>query len=295
MLEVLDGAPGASQRIGVVVHPVRDIAGPLLAVREWATTHGVDLVQLRVAGAHQQVAEPGEISDCDLIVSIGGDGTTLAAVRAASKVDRPVLGVACGSLGALTAVSAEGVSDALGRLHRRDWVPRPLPALIVARPGDAADLFAINDIAVVRAGGGQLRLAASVDGVLFGRVAGDGCIVSTPMGSSAYTIAAGGPLLAPGAVAFVLTPLPAHGGSCPPLVMGVESTLQLEAVGGHGGARLEVDGQVVDTEVGSMTIRFRPGVATLVSFDGQEPLLAGLRRRAIITDSPRIVADDANS
>ncbi len=254
----------------------------------------MDVVQLRVRGAHQQVAEPGDISDCDLIVSIGGDGTTLAAARAAAKVDRPVLGVACGSLGALTAVSTEGVSDALERFKRRDWVPRPLPALIVARPGDAADLFAINDIAIVRAGGGQLRVAASVDGVLFGRLAGDGCIVSTPMGSSAYTIAAGGPLLAPGTVAFVLTPLPTHGGSCPPLVMGVDSTLQLEAVGGHGGARLEVDGQVVDTEVGSMTISFRPGVATLVAFDDQEPMLAGLRRRAIITDSPRIVADDVN-
>ena len=290
-LEVLVSVRQESWRLGLVVHPVRDIDGPLRALLRWADAHNVDVLQIPVDGQDRQVAERGDAGDCDLIVSIGGDGTTLAAIRAAASADRPVLGVACGSLGALTAVSASDLSRALDRFSRRDWSPRRLPALEIRRD-DGASLFAINDIAIVRIGEGQVRVAARVDGVLFGRLAGDGCIVSTPIGSSAYTLAAGGPLLTPGTDAYGFTPLPTHGGSCPPLVMGANSELQLEASAGHGGARLEVDGQVADNRVGSMTITLRPDVVTLISFDDQEPLLAGLRRRQIITDSPRILAGD---
>jgi NAD+ kinase len=224
-------------------------------------------------------------------VSIGGDGTTLAAIRAAIAADRPVLGVACGSIGALTTVAADGITRALDRFSRRDWLPRPLPALEVARD-DGTGLFALNDIAIVRAGEGQVRATARVDGVLFVRLAGDGCIVSTPIGSSAYALAAGGPLIAPGTDAYLLTPLPTHGGFCPPLVVGADSELQLDSTAGHGGARLEVDGQVADTRVGPLAVTFRRAKATVVGFADQEPFLAGLRRRRIIIDSPRILAED---
>jgi NAD+ kinase len=283
--------PEAPWRVGVVVHPARDVGPALGALREWAAGHGVNLVQVAVVGGHREVAEAGQASDCDLVVSIGGDGTTLAAIRAAAIVDRPVLGVACGSLGALTAIPASGLAHALDRFSRQEWLPRALPALEVVRD-DGPSLFAINDVAIVRAGEGQLRTTVRVDGILFNRLAGDGCIVSTPIGSSAYALAAGGSLLAPGADAYLFTPLPTHGGVCPPLVVGAASELQLDPAAGHGGARLEVDGQVADTRVGRLSITFRPAVATLVSFADQEPLLTGLRRRQIITDSPRILADD---
>jgi NAD+ kinase len=275
----------------VVVHPERDIGEPLRALREWAAERGVDVVQVAVEGQHREVAQRGDASDCDLIVSIGGDGTTLAAIRAAATVDRPVLGVACGSLGALTTVEGDRVAHALERFSRRDWLPRALPALDVARE-DGPSVYAINDIAIVRAAEGQLRTTVRVGGILFARLAGDGCIVSTPIGSSAYALAAAGPLLAPGMDAYVLTPLPTHGGVCPPLVVGADSELGLDTTAGHGGARLEVDGQVADTKVGSLTITFRPAAATLVSFADQESFLTGLRRRRIIIDSPRILADD---
>ena len=188
------GAQETTSRLGVVVHPARNIDPPLRALLGWAGNRGVDVVQVPVAGQHREVAEQGDANDCDLIVSIGGDGTTLAAIRAAVTADRPVLGVACGSLGALTTVPASGVLRALDRFSRRDWLPRLLPALEVNRE-KAASLFALNDIAIIRAAEGQVRVTARVDGVLYCRLAGDGCIVSTSTGSSAYTLAAGGPLL----------------------------------------------------------------------------------------------------
>jgi NAD+ kinase len=277
-------------RIGVVVHPSRDIERPLDTLRGWAEGHHVSVVQIPVAGQQRRVAETGEVNRCDLIVSIGGDGTMLAAIRAAIAADLPVLGVTCGSLGVLTTVTADGLPAALDRFSAQDWTPRTVPALTVARD-DGAELLAVNDVCVVRDGIGQLRVSSRVDGVLFTRLAGDGCVVSTALGSSAYSLAAGGPLLMPDADAYVLTPLPTHGGSRQPLVIAASSQLDLEIAAGVGGARLEVDGQVVASQPRTLTIGLRPGVATLVGFADQEPLLTALRRRQIITDSPRLIAE----
>jgi NAD+ kinase len=276
--------------IGVVVHPSRNIDTPLGRLGAWAGEHGVTVVQIPVPGQDRAVAEPGEVGGCDLIVSIGGDGTMLAAVRAAVAANLPVLGVSCGSLGALTAVAADALPAALDRFQGGDWTPRVVPALTVAR-SDGPDLFALNDVSIVRNGIGQVRVTSRVDGVLFNRLAGDGCIVSTALGSSAYSLAAGGPLLAPGTDAYVLTPLPTHGGSRQALIVAAASELTLEVTTGIGGARLEIDGQVATAEPHTLTIGLRPGVATLVAFRDQEPLFTSLRRRGIIADSPRVVAD----
>lgn len=278
-------------RLGVVVHPTRNIDLPLRAVTGWAERHGAELVQVQVPGNEREMLQAGLAEGCDLIVSIGGDGTMLSAIRATLHLDRPVLGVACGSLGALTSVEQDGVERALDRLANQDWVPRRLPGLeITLAHGDP--LVAINDIAIVRAGQGQIRATAKVDGTMYARLAGDGCIVSTAVGSSAYALAAGGPLLAPSVHGFLLTPLPTHGGFHPPLVIGADSRLELDIDAGRNGARVELDGLLTDHEVPSLHVRLRPEVATLVSFADQEPLLEGLRRRKIIIDSPRILIDD---
>lgn len=285
-----NGASGL-RAIGVIVHPSRNIDTPLRHVFDWAQEHDVAVIQVPVLGQDRVVADLGEAADCDLIVSIGGDGTMLAAVRAAVEVDRPVLGVSCGSLGVLTAVQADAVGSSLDRFTAGDWSARRLPALSVAGD-DGSRRFAINDVAIVRGGIGQVRVTISVDGTLFSRLAGDGAIVSTPVGSSAYSLAAGGPLLAPDTEAFLVTPLPTHGGSRQPLVVGARSELVLEVSAGVGGARLELDGQLATDEPQELRIGMRPAVATLVAFAEQDSLFDALRRRRIIVDSPRLVADD---
>jgi NAD+ kinase len=284
--------PATVGRIGLVAHPSRAIDAPLLELREWAARCGVELVQVHAFRRQKQVAELGDAADCDLIVSIGGDGTTLAAIHAGVEAGRPVLGVSCGSLGVLTTVAPDGVARALERFSTGDWVPRSLPALDGTRDG-ADPVYALNDLSLVRAGEGQVRVRVLIDGSLFARVAGDGCVVSTQLGSSAYSLSAGGPLLAPGAHGFLFTPLYPHGGSCPPLVLSPDAELELEITVGFGGVRLEVDGQIADGGVGQMRIRLRQGVATVVGFSDQEPFVAGLRRRGIIADSPRFIAEDA--
>lgn len=279
------------RRIGLVVHPSRSVDRPLSLVQEWSDAHAVELTQVPAAYSQRRVAGEGDPGEADLIVSIGGDGTTLAALRSAATVHRPVLGIACGSLGALATVAVADVTSSLDRFGHGEWEPRRFPALSVI-PAAGGPLFALNDVAVVRAGGGQVRVSAHVDGSLYARIAGDGAIVSTPIGSSGYAISAGGPLLASGLEGFVFTPLPKHGGFAPPLVIPAQSVLELEVGAGFGGARLEVDGQVAADQAHSLTIRWRAHAATMVSFPDQETVLAGLRRRRIILDSPRVAADE---
>ena len=229
------------------------------------------------------------------MIALGGDGTALAALRAARAVSRPVLGVACGSLGALTAVTAERIDDALDRVARGDWSERRLPALVVDHDG-AESCAALNDLVLVRAGAGQVMVEVAVDGERFIRLAGDGMVAATPLGSTAYTLASGGPMLAPGASGMVLTPLSPHGGSCPPLVAGPESRVTIRLDPGNGGARVELDGQIHSTleprAPVTFELRLEPGFATLVSLGEEEPMIAGLRRRRILMDSPRVLARD---
>src|SRR5215207_5500358 len=284
---------GTIDHVGVIVHPRRKIDGALAVVEEWAQARGAQVGQIRVQGQDRRVAEPIEPERCAFIVALGGDGTVLAALHKAAPVERPVLGVACGSLGALTSVKAPDVASALDRFAAGDYTPRKLPVLAVKRDGnDIGEAF--NDLAVVRHGAGQVIIQIDVDDAPYAGVAGDGIVVATPLGSSGYTLAAGGPLLAAAADTMVVTSVAPHGGSVPPVVLAHGSTVTLHVDGGWSGARVEQDGQVVGAEKPSgaqrpfiLEVAFRPDAALLVDLD-DETLIAGLRRRGVIADSPRL-------
>lgn len=284
-----DGGP----TIGVVVHPRRSVEKALDAAREWAEQHGGRLVQVAVAGQERRVADVVDVDACDLVLAVGGDGTVLAALHATEPSGLPVLGIACGSLGALTSVKAPDVGAALDRFATGEWEPRGLPALRVTRDGEQLGM-AFNDLVLVRRGAGQVILDIDVDGKTFARLAGDGVVVATPQGSSAYTLASGGPLIAHTTEALVITPLAPHGGSVPPLVLPGEGQVTIGVDSGWSGARIEMDGQVIAVEepegaqsAFELQATLCPGAATLLDFDG-ETLIEGLRRRGVIADSPRL-------
>ena len=276
-------------RLGIVVHPARDVSGAISRLSDWAARAGAEIVQVPVPVMTRRLAPEAPAHTCDLIVSIGGDGTMLAAARVGMTSARPVLGIACGSLGVLARVAPSGLAVALDRFAAGEWSTEPLPGLEILRAGQTP-LVALNDLAVMRAGIGQIRVAIEVDGVLYGRVAGDGLVVATALGSSAYSLAAGGPVLHPGVAGFVITTLPTHGGQVPPLVLGPASRVGLQIAGGFGGARLELDGQIVVGTPERLEAVLRPAVVSLVALPGQEPLITVLRDRGVVRDSPRVLA-----
>jgi NAD+ kinase len=280
-------------QVGLVVHPSRDVEGALEATREWASKQGVALGQVPLYGRTRPVGEPVAVGACDLVLALGGDGTALAALHAAAPAARPVLAVACGSIGVLTSVPAGRLPAALERLSAGDWTPRPLPGLELAGAGASEAPVAINDFVVIRDGTGQAIVEIRVDGELYARTAGDGLVIATQVGSTAYTMAAGGPIVMPEAHGMVVTPLAQHGGVSPPLVVGPDSRVGLLVEPGYGGCRFEVDGQRLTAQMVEVEVGLRPDYAMLVTLADQEPLLAGLRRRGLLMDAPRILARDA--
>jgi NAD+ kinase len=277
--------------VGLVVHPRRDIESALRTVMEWAAQHGMTVGQVRIPGQSRVVADTVDVASCDLVIALGGDGTALAALHAAAPASRPVLGIACGSIGVLTSVHSGELDWALEQVAAGDWIPQRLPGLDVA-VGGAQLGVAINDAAVVRNGAGQVIIAIKVDDELYARTAGDGLVVATPLGSTAYTMAAGGPIVLPQVPSVVLTPLARHGGVSPPLVVGPESRIDLVIESGYGGSRIEVDGQLLAERALDAALRLRGEYATMVTLAGEESLLSGLRRRGLVVDSPRVLVRD---
>jgi NAD+ kinase len=280
------------ERLALVVHPRREIDRPLETLGRWAERNGLDVVQLPALGAgDRKVAERGELEPGDLVVALGGDGTVLSALRAAAPEETPVLGVACGSLGALTAVHADDLEGALERVQAGDWSARKLPALAI-QPADGPQEWGVNDFVAVRRGAGQLLADVHVDDELYVRLAGDGLIVATPVGSSAYSMAAGGPVLVTGTAAVVCTPLAMHGGNAPPLVVPASADLRIELHPTLGGFDIEIDGHGRDLDETEYHLSIHEERVSLISFGDLGLGLTSMRERRLIVDSPRILARD---
>ena len=280
----------SAMRLALVIHPSRPIDRPLETLEGWAQEHGIDVVQIQTdGGSEREIAQHGELQDGDLVIALGGDGTVLSALRAAAPSGAPVMGIACGSLGALTTVHADDLDGALERFRGGSWSARRLPALAIEPAGSSTE-WAINDFVVVRRGAGQVVVEVSVDDERYARVAGDGLIGATPLGSSAYSMAAGGPVLVPGTPAVVCTPVAMHGGSAPPLVVPAGAAVVVRVHPSFAGFDVEIDGHTYPLQDLDYRVSLREEKVTLVSLGEHGAGLSGLRKRGLIADSPRVLA-----
>lgn len=182
-----------------------------------------------------------------LIIVLGGDGTYLRAVRLLEGRQIPILGFNMGSLGFLTAHHAEEtfkiVEDALsGKMILR---PRSMIHARVVRKGKTrAEFHALNDVVIERGTFSQLiNTAIYSEKFLVSHVKADGFIISSPSGSTAYNLAAGGPILHPEVPALVVTPVAPHSLTSRPLIFPDDRELEFRLEGKTEGARLIVDGQ----------------------------------------------------
>jgi NAD+ kinase len=209
-------------------------------------------------------------SDADVVVSLGGDGTMLRAVQLLDGASVPLLGVNLGWLGYLTEVEAHELHDALARVTLGEaeggWHldERMMLDVTVAGPGAAprGTWRALNEAVVEKAESGHtVRLLARIDGVPFTSYAADGLIVSTPTGSTAYSLSARGPVVSPRHRALLLTPVAPHMLFDRSLVLDPSETIEIE-VAGHRDARLAVDGQPVATLLEGDAVRCVPSAST---------------------------------
>ncbi len=261
--------------IGVLARADLEEAGPVLhQLVEWLCARGV---RVCMDEATATLAGPDRSASCviasgreaaansDALVVLGGDGTLLAASRLLEK-PIPVLGVNFGSLGFLTEVALAELYPTLAGVLEGRYLPqerRLLRAVVRRRGRPEVTTDVLNDVVITKAGPSRIiELDVAVDGQFVSSFRADGIIVSSPTGSTAYNLAAGGPILYPTLPALVVTPICPHMLANRPLVVGDE-------------ARVEV------------TLRNARDVAVYVALDGQETFEFRDGDDVIVTGSPR--------
>jgi len=184
----------------------------------------------------------------DLVLVFGGDGTLLATARQIAGVQTPILGINIGSLGFLTAVPSDELAPALKRVWKGEfeYESRVLVEVQGRIQGEPLAQTALNDIVISRGIASRLiELEVRVDGDLLTRYRCDGLIVSSPTGSTAYSLAAGGAVVFPTAEVLELTPICPHTLSNRSLILPITARLEVKVISEKPTTMLSADGQVV--------------------------------------------------
>ncbi len=202
----------------------------------------------------------------DLLIVFGGDGTMLRVAREIAGSHTPMLGVNIGGLGFLTAVPSANLAQALKLVWNGKFTfeSRSLVQATGSCKGHWIDCMALNDIVIGRGIATRLiELEVSVNGDLLTRYRCDGLIVSSPTGSTAYSLAAGGAVVFPTAEVFVITPICAHTLSNRPLILPLTATVEVKVLSPKPATMLSADGEVVSDLATGDTITICRGRRTV--------------------------------
>jgi NAD+ kinase len=196
----------------------------------------------------------------DLLLVFGGDGTMLRVARSIAGSRTPILGINIGGLGFLTAVSSGDLARALRQIWAGEFKfeSRALIEALVSCGGRVLRQAALNDIVISRGVVSRLiQLEVDVDGEPLTRYRGDGLIVSSPTGSTAYSLAAGGALVMPTAEVFELTPICPHTLTNRSLILPLTSTIRVRAISPKHPTVLSADGDVIAELSGDNVVTIR--------------------------------------
>lgn len=216
----------------------------------------------------------------DFIISLGGDGTFLSCVAELKGGRTPILGINSGRLGFLSSVDASSVRQALKRLAEGDYMLQEHVMIEADGPFDKSLCFphAFNEF-TVKSNVGLMTVSLSIDGEAVADYSADGLIVSTPTGSTAYSMSVGGPVVSPGCGVFIINPIAPHNLTMRPLIVGASSLLELSLSARSGGAVATLDNRSFAVSSGDrFTLRRSDKKAVVVKF-GDSSFYWTLRRK----------------
>lgn len=247
--------PAAQNKaVGIISKPDKpELASIMPELLQWFHQHQYRVFADIETAPHApgvEVLSRGEMAlqPLKFVVVLGGDGTLLSAGRAVAKAGIPVLGINLGSLGFLTEVPLEELYSTLNAIEENECrvESRAMVHCEVVRKEERITEFdALNDVVVGKGTIARLNHCdVYIDKVFVSRYRADSMIVSTPTGSTAYSLAAGGPILMPAVDAFVITAVSDHSLTHRPLVVRDSSEVEIVVMTGEGGAYLSIDGQI---------------------------------------------------
>ena len=236
------------KKVGIVLRPsTPELKDVFYEVKSIFESEGVEVFIDSISGGMIEVM--GQDFDilcqkCDILVTIGGDGTLISVVRRSYKYQLPVLGLHAGKLGFLADLSIEEMADFVKLLMKGEFridERAVLEATIKTQNGDNT-IFAFNDIVLTRPSiSKMIHFETLVDDKAFNTYYGDGVIITTPTGSTAYNLSAGGPVLFPLTNVFAVTPICPHSLTQRPVVLPGHFSIDVKTP--DKSALLIVDGQ----------------------------------------------------
>jgi NAD+ kinase len=241
---------GLVKTVGLVLHPGRDCAEAMQTLLSWARDRSVTVLSLdsergRVPGPTEP-ATPEELAQrSELLVSLGGDGTMLRAMRLSCGTKTPVLGVNVGRLGFLAEVDPPELGKALCAIDEHRFTVESRSGLQASFQVQQTIAFNDVDLARIPGHGGTAVLELTVESHPFIRYAADAVIVATPTGSTAYNFSAGGPIVSPRAEGLLVTPVAPHSSFNRALFLSPSEKVSLTVLPTSGELAVEADGRVV--------------------------------------------------
>ncbi|MGW0434105.1 NAD(+)/NADH kinase [Micromonospora sp. NPDC003197] len=261
--------------IGLVVHPSRSVLDSIRVITAFGITHRVAVIARETdadrVGSDVTLVDTAEFVDrADAVVSLGGDGTMLGAMRLVVDRGVPVLGVNHGRLGFLVEIAPAELEAALLRIVEGTFTLEPHSCLDVDVEGVAAGWMAFNDVVITApepfAG---MTVDLLVNGVRHGYYRGDALVCCTPIGSTAYNYAAGGPVISPSSPSVVLTPVAPMSGIGRSVVLGPDDEISLANPSLDQPLLMSVDGARFDQldPQKVLSIRLHPDAVSLIRLD----------------------------
>ena len=279
------------KRVGIVAKPDAPRA-PEVVTRlvDWLTPRGIEVtLEKETAGIVPAVraaaANKAELPGLsDLLIVLGGDGTLLSMARAVGDLGVPIMGVNLGGLGFLTATTLDEMLPSLEAALQGHMVVEDrlmLRARVIRNGAAVCEHMALNDAVLHKGGAARvIRLLVRASGEEVGTYSADGIILSTPTGSTAYSLSAGGPIVSPSVHCIVATPICPHTLSVRPLVLPADETVTVEVLSPTEELILTIDGQEHETLLpgARIVVSRAPNPVRLVRFPGQT-FFSTLRRK----------------
>ena len=208
----------------------------------WLKGHGIaPVIEQGIQLEGFQCAADSEVAQsCELLLALGGDGTILRSVHLMGQQQKPILGINLGSLGFLTETSQDQMWQSLEQVARGQYQIEE--RAIIKGKTEGQEFFALNDFDI-RVPTRLVELSVSIGGEFLSRYYADGMLISTPTGSTAYSLSAGGPIVEPTMEVMVITPICPHTLSIRPMIVSMDKTVEVTVHGKREEAIMVVDGQ----------------------------------------------------
>ncbi|MDF1810561.1 MAG: NAD(+)/NADH kinase [Verrucomicrobiales bacterium] len=266
-------------RLGIIANPEKpgkDLLGDLL--RRFRAKGIFPLIEEQTAaGVGEKDGLPLEevAEKSDLLVILGGDGTILYMLRRLADKIKPLAAINTGTLGFMTCATEEECEMFVEAIAEQSYsfTDRMIVRCLINIPGqEPVECFGLNEVTLSRKNDSRvIHVEATINGLFANRYTGDGLIVATPTGSTAYSLSAGGPLVDPGADCFVLTPVCPHTLANRPMILDADSKIELRIPVQRDQLSVMVDGQLISdiSEGAFIEVERAPFVLPLASLPEQ--------------------------